>query len=229
MDRRSDILVAMKTLEEKQQARFRYLKALYDKTNGSEGHELDAMELGGELGLSEDETCDVVDYLNGEHLLSDQSTSESVGLSHAGIIEVEQAMRSPEHPTDHFPPQVVHNMINVHQMVNSQILQGSPGATQTGTFPGQDMAALLHWAAEVRRALPQLQLGKDDLMDAEASLATLEAQAKARRPDTTILRRAGLAVRALLGATSKGAATAIGTALGQKLIAGIPSILAATP
>lgn len=219
----------MKTLEEKQQARLRYLKTLYDKTNGSEGDELDMDELGSELGLSEDETSDVVDYLNGERLLSDQGSLGSVSLSHAGVVEVEQAMQAPEQRTEHFPPQVVHNVIHVDKMVNSQILQGSPGATQTGTFSAQDMSAVLRWAAEVRSALPQLNLAADDLIDAEANLATLEAQAKAKKPDATILSRAGVVVRGLLVAAGKGAATAIGAALGQKLIASIPTILAAMP
>ena len=219
----------MKTLEEKQQARLRYLKTLYDKTNGCEGDELDMYELGSVLGLSENETSDVVDYLNGERLLSDEGTMGNVSLSHAGVVEVEQAMQAPEQRTEHFPPQVVHNVIHVDKMVNSQILQGSPGATQTGTFSTQDMSAVLRWAAEVRAALPQLNLATDDLMDAEANLATLEAQAKAKKPDATILSRAGVVIRGLLEAAGKGAATAIGTALGQKLIASIPTILASMP
>jgi hypothetical protein len=219
----------MKTLEEKQQARLLYLKTLYDKTNGSEGDELDMWELGEELGLSHEDTSDVVDYLNGERLLSDEGTLQGVSLSHAGVVEVEQAIQAPEQRTEHFPPQVVHNVIHVDKMVNSQILQGSPGATQTGTFSAQDMTAVLRWAAEVRMALPQLNLAADDIMDAEANLATLEAQAKARKPDATILSRAGVVVRGLLEAAGKGAATAIGTVLGQKLIASIPTILAAMP
>ena len=219
----------MKTLEEKQQARLRYLKTLYDKTNGSEGDELDMYELGSELGLSRNETSDVVDYLRGERLLSDEATMGNVSLSHAGVVEVEQAMQAPEQRTEHFPPQVVHNVIHVDKMVNSQILQGSPGATQTGTFSTQDMRAVLRWAAEVRAALPQLNFATDDLMDAEANLATLEAQAKAKKPDATILSRAGVVIRGLLEAAGKGAATAIGTALGQKLIASIPTILASMP
>lgn len=186
-------------------------------------------ELGKELGFSHDDTSDVVDYLAGERLLADDCTLSGVSLSHAGVVEIEQAMQAPEQRTQHFPPQVVHNVIHVDKMVNSQILQGSPGATQTGTFSAQDMTAVLRWAAEVRMALPQLNLAADDLMDAEANLATLEAQAKARKPDATILSRAGVVVRGLLEAAGKGAATAIGTVLGQKLIASIPTILAAMP
>jgi hypothetical protein len=220
----------MKTLEDKQQARLLYLKTLYDKTRGgSRGIELDMWELGKELGFSHDDTSDVVDYLAGERLLADDCTLSGVSLSHAGVVEIEQAMQAPEQRTQHFPPQVVHNVIHVDKMVNSQILQGSPGATQTGTFSAQDMTAVLRWAAEVRMALPQLNLAADDIMDAEANLATLEAQAKARKPDATILSRAGVVVRGLLEAAGKGAATAIGTVLGQKLIASIPTILAAMP
>ena len=80
---------------------------------------------------------------------------------------------------------------------------------------------------EVRKALPQLSLGDDDLADAEANLVTLEAQAKARRPDPTILGRAVSSIRGLLEAAAKGAATAAGTVLMQNLIASIPTVLVA--
>jgi hypothetical protein len=218
----------MKTLEDKQQARLLYLKTLYDKTRGgSRGIELDMWELGKELGFSHDDTSDVVDYLAGERLLADDCTLSGVSLSHAGVVEIEQAMQAPEQRTQHFPPQVVHNVIHVDKMVNSQILQSSPGATQTGTFSAHDMATVLGWTGEVRKALPQLSLGDDDLADAEANLVTLEAQAKARRPDPTILGRAVSSIRGLLEAAAKGAATAAGTVLMQNLIASIPTVLVA--
>jgi hypothetical protein len=219
----------MSMLEEREQMRLRFLKTLYDKTDGTEGDELDMWELGRELGLSEAETSNVVDYLNGEGLLAAEGTMQGVSLSHAGVVEVEQAMKAPQRPTSHFSPNVIHNVIHVDRMVNSQILQGSPGSTQSGTFSAQDMTAVLRWAAEVRASMPQLQFEPDDLMDAEASLATLEAQARARKPDATILTRAGTTVRGLVEAAAKGASTAIGSMLGQKLIASMPTILSAIP
>jgi hypothetical protein len=223
------VCLVMKTLEEKQRARLLYLKTLYDKTNGGESDELDMWELGEELGFSAQETSAVLEYLAGEGLLANDVSQSGVSLSHAGVVEVEQAMQAPEQPTQHFPLQVVHNVIHVDKMVNSQILQGSPGATQTGTFSAQDMNTILHWAAEVRKALPQLTLASDDLTNAEANLATIEAQAKARKPNPTILSLAGVAIRGLLEAAAKGAATAIGTTLCQHLIASLPTVLAVLP
>ena len=216
----------MKTLAEKQNARLSFLKALYDKAEGSEDHEFDMNELGEELGLSADETSAVVDYLDGEGLLAAEgSLGGGIRLSHAGIVEVEQAIQQPQRATQHFPSAIINNVITIERMVGSQIVQGSPAANQSGTFSDQDWTTLQTWVSSVRSKLPDLKLTDDDMADAEANLATLEAQAKAKKPNKTILGTAGAALGGLLEAAGKSAGTVAGTAIAQKLIETTPDLL----
>jgi hypothetical protein len=50
-----------------------------------------------------------------------------IGMTHQGVLEMEQAQAAPEKPTEHFPPI---NFIHIEHMTQSQIQQGTIGSVQ---------------------------------------------------------------------------------------------------
>jgi hypothetical protein len=202
--------------EDNTKKRFAFLKALYEKTGGSRSAEEDMWKIGAELGLDSEDTTNVVEYLDGEGLLEEGgSLGGGITLSHAGVKEIEQTLRDPQKPTEHFPAGM--NII-IEKMINSQIVQGSPGAQQHGTWSGDDTATALKWFRAVRDALPNLPLAPDVRAEADAEIATAEQQSKSPKPKKSIFVEVARSLRAILeGLTGSIAAT--------KLLEAMPTIL----
>jgi hypothetical protein len=117
-------------LEAIKRKRFEYLLLLYKTTQGSYDTLVHTWELGSEVGLTRDETGRIVDYLRREGLIR-TLTFDKVAITHQGVVQIEHALSQPDKPTDYFPPV---NIVQVQQMVNSQIQQGTYQSTQTGDF-----------------------------------------------------------------------------------------------
>jgi len=90
--------------------RFQYLKKVWDKTDGDKYVSVDMFETGKELGFDIELTQKIYQYLNGEGLLEATAIGSSIGITHCGVKEVEQALEHPDEPTEHFLP---FNIINV--------------------------------------------------------------------------------------------------------------------
>jgi hypothetical protein len=85
-------------------------------------------DIGTELGLSRDETDNVVDYLVGEGLATHRAIGGAIAMTHGGVLEVERALTKPEAATKYFPPVI--NIMNIRSMVGSQIQQGTHASSQ---------------------------------------------------------------------------------------------------
>ena len=115
----------MGTLEERKLRRFRFLKYLYERTDGNEAaHAEVAHHLAVPLEVYQAEFR----FLAKQGLVD--GTRGIVHLTHAGTVEIEMALSKPDAPTAHFPVNIIH----IGQMSQSQIQQGSIGSTQSGTF-----------------------------------------------------------------------------------------------
>lgn len=114
----------------KKNDRFQFLLKAYEVSEGDEKKFLDGIKLGEEIGLTREEVTVVITYLQGEGLVKRLSAQGLIHVTHAGVIEVEQAIESPGKSTQHFPAGVI-NQITIHSMSNSQIQQGTTGSTQT--------------------------------------------------------------------------------------------------
>jgi hypothetical protein len=110
------------TLQEKQEDRLRFIRRLYEKTDGSTFASAISGEIGHELGWSDERTDRAVEYLVGHGLAKYVSLGGHISLKHAGVLEVEGAWNNPDQPTAHFPPA---NIILVGEMHGSQIQQGT--------------------------------------------------------------------------------------------------------
>lgn len=99
-----------------------------------------------------------------------------IAITHRGIKEVEQALRTPERRTEHFAPAI--NLINVGQMTGS-IQQGTVSSVQVTT---QTLAP--NEAEGVKRFLASLADVKHDLgLNAEATAEIDSQNSNNRKPD----------------------------------------------
>jgi hypothetical protein len=183
-------------VEEWREKRLRFMYLLYDATGGSELAFVDKYELGDELGLSIEETDRVVEYLKREQLLAYPGL-RGIGITHLGVLEVERALSNPKQETEHFPPAI--NLIHVGQMHGSQIQQGTVQSQQHGQFLSEaDREPLRDLVNTLRGVLPEAGLAEEDRRQAEAELATVEAQLSAPKPKRSFIRASLESVRDLL-------------------------------
>jgi hypothetical protein len=58
------------------------------------------------------ETQNIVNWLKGEDLIKGRTTGGTIGLTHRGIKEVEDARMQPEQLTEYFSKNLINNVIN---------------------------------------------------------------------------------------------------------------------
>jgi hypothetical protein len=172
------------TVEELREARFRFLKALYDAVGGSLWTWPEMHELGASLGFDHELTGRVTDYLSGEGLVQYRALGGIISITHEGIRQVEDAMSHPDRPTRYFPAV---NVIHIGSMVNSSILQASPGATQTVQVGFAADQALLAVLGEIKQSIDRLGLTPEDQNDLKGDVATVEAQLTTSKPKRSIV------------------------------------------
>lgn len=124
----------MSKLDETKKKRAQFLKHLHEVTEGSSRNIVNMFELGSELGFEKAETTNIVQYLNGEHLVEHKALGGGIVITHLGVKEVEAAQSHPETSTA-YSPHV--NIIQVHHMEGSQIKQGTISSSQSATLGSQ--------------------------------------------------------------------------------------------
>src|SRR6267154_1098308 len=164
----------MNRLEEKRANRFRFLNAVYELTDGQRQSMVSMWEIGDGLNLSRDEVANTVQYLVGESLVEHIAMGGEIGITHYGIVQVEEALSEPERPTHYFPPVV--NIMHVHSMVNSQVQQGSHGSSQSQQINQNDLSAIRDLIAGLADAVGTSGLTTAAQAELEAEIATLQAQ-----------------------------------------------------
>jgi hypothetical protein len=180
-----------KSIEEKRQARAAFMNALYDASDGSERYDENYWAIGTRAGLDEDEAQAVAEYLVAEGLASWEAMGSMLGITHLGVVEVEESRTRPDRPTEHL---AAFNMI-VGNVYNSQIQQGTIGSIQLKEEPERltsDVRALIK---VFRQHLDALSLPDDQREEAEAELATLQAQAGSPKPKREIIRASLVTLR----------------------------------
>ena len=120
-----------KALVKKKEARFRFLKELYEETEGSSSEIVKDQTIGKRLGFIDSETDNILEYLRGEGLIDYISMDGGLQITHNGVVEVEEALQNPRDSTQHFPPVI--NVLNIQNANNSQLQQGTTGSNQNQT------------------------------------------------------------------------------------------------
>jgi hypothetical protein len=183
------------SLEQKKAKRFRFLHALYDRTGGDQHQQPSMWDIGSELGLSQQETDLVVQYLEGEHLLEFAAMGGYISINHYGVLQVEQALSAPEKPTQYFPPVI--NVLHIGNVSGSSIQQTGANSVLTATVANH-ATGLRELATELRQASVELGRSTERSRELEANISTLEAQASSPSPNPTIVREALNTVRNVL-------------------------------
>jgi hypothetical protein len=187
----------MESIDEKGRKRLQFMHRLYEVTGGSQWEFINTHELGAEFGWSTDETDRVVEYLEGEGLVEYRTMGPTISITHLGVLEVEGALSNPRQETAHFPAAV--NIIHIGQMHGSQIQQGTTHSQQHGQFISEvDRGSVQELVEKLRAVLPEAGLAQVDRHQAEAELATVEAQLNSPRPKRSFVRSSLETVRDLL-------------------------------
>jgi hypothetical protein len=118
-------------LAEKRRRRLAFMERVYERTDGNTTNRVFGLQVGAELGWDQEMTSVVMHYLVDEGLIEFRAMPAMLAITHAGVVEMEQALSNPKTSTHHFPPMVT---IHVHgDIVNSQLQAGTIGSTQERT------------------------------------------------------------------------------------------------
>jgi hypothetical protein len=190
-------------LNEIRAARFAFLRAVYDETEGTTERMVQMNDIGAKVGFDDDRTERIVSYLIGEGLLEWAAMGGLIELTHWGLKEVEEVLSAPDQPTEHFPPLIVaENVLQVGTMTNSQIQQGTVNSTQR--LEAVDVAALRELVADIRAVAATLDLELESTAELKAELATIDAQLGSPRPKSRVLRESLASARAILEGAAGG-------------------------
>jgi hypothetical protein len=202
-------------IEREREDRFRFLRTLWEQSEGSEYYRVGMWELGAELGLDRSTVDRIFRFLSGEGLLKGVDIGGGVSITHRGIVEVEKALSRPDESTQYFPPV---NVIAIGTMSNSVIQQASPHATQHATISGADTDSLLRLLEDLESQLADLALANGELQQARADMATIKAQLSAPTPRGSIVTESLVSLRSILEQVAA-------TAIAAPLIAHISTLL----
>jgi hypothetical protein len=182
-------------LSAKKAQRFKFVKQLYNETEGNVNSLIDMWQLGQQLGFTSDETQNVADYLSGEGLIEFRAIGGIVGITHRGIQEVEEALDNPDRPTRHFGPV---NILSVQNMYSSQIQQGSNHSSIAVAYTGSDLNDIAALISKLREALPSLPISDSERAEAESDASTLQAQLASPKPKSGVIRETLISLRHVL-------------------------------
>jgi hypothetical protein len=211
-------MVDIKDIKKK---RFEFLYGLFDETNQDTSNTTYTVgDIGDKLGFEPDEAKKIAWYLKDEGLTEVKETFGAAGIratiqiTHAGIKEVEEAIENPDKPTDHFLPV---NIIQVGQMIDSQIAQASPDATQLNILTADDRRKIEADLALLKEGVNQLKLPPEQESDLRAEVETIEAQMKSSRPKREVIKAAYASIKSILQSAAGGVAAHIAIQLLSKL------------
>ena len=215
----------MSTVDEKNKQRLKFLRALYETTDGDVNSSINGFDCGTKLDFDRPTTSLVIRYLSADGLVNAGADLLSVSITHDGVREVEAAMKQPPSPTKHFPLPlpVTMNVLNVTNMHGSMVQQGTTSSTQAqhNETNAPDLQALGDFLTQIAGALNQLGLNEGDRATAEAEIAAVQGQLKLLKPRMAWLRDTFMSLRDLLIKQSTDAAAAYAQSEGPKLLAQI--------
>jgi len=175
--------------------RFLFLEKVYKETQGDTHCMVDTEEIGQELGMDYLTSQRIAQYLIDEGLLEAMALGGGIGISHHGVLEVEEALSNPGRPTQHFLPI---NIINVQSMNNSVIQQGTKNSTQNVTISADNISDLKSFLSDFKSEIAKMQLTVETQNELLAEIATLEAQTNSPKPKRSVIGETLKSLRSIL-------------------------------
>ncbi|MDQ1317314.1 MAG: hypothetical protein QG588_966 [Candidatus Poribacteria bacterium] len=172
-------------LKEMKEKRFQFLYKLYEMTRGNLRVPISKYKIGKELSFDRGTTDLITQYLHAKSLIKNLELGGSdILITQLGIDEVDEVLSKPNEPTEHFPS----NVINIGQMIDSNIQQASPDASQTVTFCDDDCNKLKEMMILLREFIDEdNELESDKKSELIAEIGTIEAQMSSPKPKHKIM------------------------------------------
>ena len=204
----------MSQLDEIKKQRFQFIHQLWEITGGDQSKRVLVRQISEKLNLDENDARVIIQYLHGEELLEITShgfnvptyLDASIYIKHKGVLEVEQALSTPESPTPHFPASVV-NYINVGTMTNSNISQASSGSDQTITISPEVKQNLGELVTALNKFLKSQELQQEQRDELRSDVSTIKSQMDSPKPKVGILTESLSSAKTILQSASTLAVT----------------------
>ena len=182
-------------IDAKKKNSFLFLEKLYQITDGNSSSFVSMWELGSELGFDRQITRNIVDYLSEENLIEPKTLGGGIGITHDGLIEIEDSHSNPYNSTRHFLPI---NVINIGNMNNSAIQQGSNYSSQTINFDTDktnDIKIILTEIEKIKEQIILESLVFDELI---SEMNTVNSQVNSPKPKNLILNESLKTIQSIL-------------------------------
>jgi hypothetical protein len=187
--------------------RWLYLEYVYDDYHRTPAGRIQTLahdQVVRDLQLDEDEASRICDYLSDAGLIELTGGGPVLKITISGIDYVEDALLKPEAPTEHFPPL---SILIARDIRNSQIQHGTVSSSQSVSLGVPDFEQVRTLVAAVREHVAKIA-EPSKRAEAEAELATLDAQLQSPEPKQRILRESLSSLRSIVEQTVSAAAAA---------------------
>ncbi|NOJ28191.1 MAG: hypothetical protein DA330_09300 [Nitrososphaera sp.] len=178
-------------VDKRYESYLRFLNALYEEAKGSENPLVSMWDIGEKIGTGGEpsvETDDVVNWLVGEGLVRLVAVGGGISLTHHGIKEIEDAKRKPDKDTDHFSPNIIHNVIyNYAPMNNPVFQQGTINSTQNVHLGGSEQKEILQLLDELKKSLESNQIDKDGKEELQKDIGMIEDEINSKKPRRQVI------------------------------------------
>jgi hypothetical protein len=187
------VTVLDSSIEAKDVRRGQFMQRLYDLTDGSQTVFVKATAIGDNFGWPSSESVNVADYLDGRGLVKFIATEYLMAITQRGIEEVEQSKRKPTERTTNLPALNTYtyntNVTVQGPMSQSQIVAGSPGASQSLTLISNEESTSIHNGIEAYRGALLAEPFSDpaDVAAATTTLDAIDAQLSHPKPSRRMI------------------------------------------
>ncbi len=193
----------MLSIEEKKEKRLKMFKKIFEKTGDDEYEWVNMWEIGEELGFDRETTEQITEYLAAEGLIAFRGLGGTIGITHYGIKQMEQALEHPNQASRYFPPV---NIINIGTMSNSQIQQGSTQPAQVQSIKVESPVRVKEFIDKLKVELETLPLDTPQKEEIRADIMTVEGQLKKGTPNKAILSESLKSIQTILEGISSNVA-----------------------
>jgi len=172
-------------IKEKKILRYKVLNKLYEETNGSKRALVNAFDLANELNIEEALMREIVDYLSSEGLVDRVTLAGYIAISHAGVLEIEEANSEPSSQTTHFlPVNLINNTINIGGANSGNIQIGTTNSSQTVISESEKIEEIRKWIASLEEVLRENNIKSDGI---EEEIETIKSILTTKKPKMTFI------------------------------------------
>ncbi len=170
--------------EEMTKKRFKFMRRLYELTEGEEGQAVHFSKMQEQLGFSTSLLQDIIFCLENEKLITFQSSGNLINITSAGADEIETALIEPDKATAHFPPR---GNTAAKQNMEMQMRQESYDKTLSITIGENRYKELQELLQVISASLDQLTLSIEQKASLQSEIDSITAQMASSKPKTTII------------------------------------------